>query len=56
MRSDPRHIDLLDLCQSREASGPAGLCTHHESMGTALAIAFGVMQMGFLNTKTKSFT
>ena len=47
-----RHRVSLDICQSREASGPAVLCTHHESMGTALAFAFGVMKMGGLNTKT----
>jgi len=45
------HRLALDLFQAREASGPAVLCSYHESMGTALAFAFGVMQMGGLNTK-----
>ena len=45
------HRLALDLCQAREASGQAVLCTYHDSMGTALAFAFGVMQMRDLNTK-----
>ena len=47
------HRLALDLWHEREASGPTVLCSYHESMGSLLAFAFGVIQIWGHNTRTR---